>query len=493
MQFNLNKIKIDHIFFLLLLISTFFLVFFTWEHYFFSDDFYYIIGPKLYTLITGQSLKIKDLLLNLGPQDHYAPLYYYYLQFMPSDAKLFHFVTIIFHSISALLVFFISVELIKNKKIALLAAMLYFYNMSMHSWPIVWNAFNAHIVNATTGFFALYLSLRFLRSEKNEIFFLLLISFFSGITIFIYESGFFYILLICFFQFFSTHNIKKRIKVLVSIFAPVIIYFSFTIHLSGVLHPISKRAEDSSTKFFYTSSNTDPSSIYARRSNYAQRNFINYVIRSYDNLINTFNIGTIEQLTREKITKYNQKKELKILLKNNILILILITLIINAIFFYLLIKIFINNLRDKTFLKLFSLYLLMLTITSIIFFRKDLSMALAFSGSLLISYLLFSIEKKRKLIKNIFITSYFLISFFYIIGGMQFVHVDYQKSVIKKNHNDLIKSINNFEPPADDSEVKFYYFYKNFKSYEKELKDFTKKNSHDFHSFAKNFVKFKDY
>ena len=135
----------------------------------------------------------------------------------------------------------------------------------------------------------------------------------------------------------------------------------------------------------------------------------------------------------------------------------------------------------------------MLTITSIIFFRKDLSMALAFSGSLLISYLLFSVEKKRKLIKNIFITSYFLISFFYIIGGMQYVHVDYQKSVIKKNHNDLIKSINNFEPPADDSEVKFYYFYKNFKSYEKELKDFTKKNSHDFHSFAKNFVKFKDY
>ena len=67
--------------------------------------------------------------------------------------KLITFVTILFHSVATLLVFLIANEIFKQKKISLVASLLYFYNMSFHSWPIVWNAFNAHIINSVPGFF----------------------------------------------------------------------------------------------------------------------------------------------------------------------------------------------------------------------------------------------------------------------------------------------------------------------------------------------------
>ena len=82
MDFNTNKFNTINVFIIVLLISTVYLTFFTKEHYFFSDDFYYIIGPKLYMLITDERLKLFDVFSNIGPQDHYAPLYYYYLQLL---------------------------------------------------------------------------------------------------------------------------------------------------------------------------------------------------------------------------------------------------------------------------------------------------------------------------------------------------------------------------------------------------------------------------
>ena len=79
---------------------------------------------------------------------------------------------------------------------------------------------------------------------------------------------------------------------------------------------------------------------------------------------------------------------------------------------------------------------------------------------------------------------------------MEFAHADYQKSLIKKKFFDLekivrSKDINN--PYIQNVENKMYYFYKNYDLYKKELKDFAKNNSHDFHSFAKNFSNFKNY
>jgi len=493
MKFNLSQTKIIFIFFLLLLISTVFLSLLTKEHYFFSDDFFYIIGPKLYTLITGEGLKFTDVLFNLGPQDHYAPLYYYYLQFMPSTAIKYHFVTILFHSLGSILVFFISIELIKDRKIALLASMFYFYNMSMHAWPIVWNAFNAHIINSVTGFFALYLSIKFLKLRKSEFEFLFLfvISVFSAITIFIYESGFLYILLIIFFMIFSFENLKKRIKVLISVSIPVIIYFGFVFHLSGNLHPVLSRANNSSVTNFYEKSNVDAKSLYAARSNYAERNLKNYSFRVADNILNTFNLGILEQIIKERLYHYDKVDSFKLFIKNNKVFLINVIILMSLLGFYLFIKIIINNYKDKTFLKLLILYLFILFVCSIIYFRKDLNMSLAFCGSLLIAYTLSLFKKNKKIIKNSIKACYFIISIIFISSGMKFVHVDYQRDLIKKKFENLHKSTINFDKSKLNSETKFYYYYKNYSVYKNQLTEFTNKNSYDFHSFANNFVNFK--
>ena len=315
MDFNLNRSNSINLFFVVLLISTSYLAFFTKEHYFFSDDFYYIIGPKLYTLITGERLKLIEVLKNLGPQDHYAPLYYYYLQFMPANAKTYHLVTILFHSVATLLVFLIANEIFKQKKISLVASLLYFYNMSFHSWPIVWNAFNAHIINSVPGFFSLYLSIKYLKlKDDKNLFFLIFISFFSGISIFIYESGFLYLVLIFLFQMFIEGTMKRKIKVLASLSIPIIIYFAMTFSLSGKIHPIIDRYEDSTAKEFYKVTDVDPNSLYARRSNYAERNLINYSIRLSENFINSFNLGIIEFILKDHLNETAKKKIKQILI-----------------------------------------------------------------------------------------------------------------------------------------------------------------------------------
>ncbi len=497
MDFNTNKFNTINVFIIILLISTAYLAFFTKEHYFFSDDFYYIIGPKLYILITEERLKFFDVFSNIGPQDHYAPLYYYYLQFMPADAKLYHFVTILFHSTATLFVFLIATELIKEKKVALVASMLYFFNMSIHSWPIVWNAFNAHIINSVPGFFAFYLCIKYLKMEKENSFLLLfLISFLISLSIFIYESGFLYLSLIFCFLILNSGPIKNKIKVLCSLLLPVIIYFSLTYSLSGTIHPILDRYNDSTAKNFYKVTNVDPNSLYAKRSNYAERNLTNYSIRLSENLLNTFNIGTLELIVKENLNKKNSKEKVKLFLNKYKNYFILFFVLLFTLGILILIKIGVNKYKDKIFRNLLFYYLVMIFVTSVIYFRKDLGMAFGFSASLLLSYTLFNLFKKNKFFVNLLLISYFLLSIVYIKGGMEFAHVDYQKSLIKKKFFDVekfadTKDINN--PYIQNVEYKLYYFYKNYDQYKKELKVFAKNNSHDFHSFAKNFPNFKNY
>ena len=138
----------------------------------------------------------------------------------------------------------------------------------------------------------------------------------------------------------------------------------------------------------------------------------------------------------------------------------------------------------------------MLFVTSIIFFRKDLSMALGLSSSLLITYLLLNVFKDKAILIKSFFTLYFAFSIFYINGGMEFAHVDYQKSLIKKNFLKIEKFVTSKSPNnplINDIEIKIYYFYKNYDLYEVELKEFAKNNSNDFLSFVTNFPNFKNY
>ena len=497
MDFNTNRFYTTNVFIIILLLSTAYLAFFTKEHYFFLDDFYYIIGPKLYMLITEERLKLFDVFSNIGPQDHYAPLYYYYLQFMPANAELYHFVTILFHSTATLFVFLIATELIQDKKVALIASMLYFFNMSIHSWPIVWNAFNAHIINSVPGFFAFYLSIKYLKMEKENSFLLLfLISFFTSLTIFIYESGFLYLVLIFLFLILNSGPIKNKVKVLCSLSLPVIIYFSLTYNLSGNIHPILDRYNDSTAKNFYRVTNVDPNSLYAKRSNYAERNFTNYSIRLSENLLNTLNLGTLELIVKESLNKKNTKEKFKLFLnkyKNYFILIFALLLILSII---ILIKIGVNKYKDKVFRNLLFYYLTMIIVTSVIYFRKDLGMAFGFSASLFLSYVLINFFKKNNFFVSLFLISYFILSIIYIKGGMEFAHVDYQKSLIKKNFLEVEKFVNSKDinnPYIQNVEYKLYYFYKNYDHYKTELKDFANNNSHDFHSFAKNFSNFKNY
>ena len=106
-----KKNKLESLAFFLLLLSSLSLIFFTKDNVFFSDDFEVIFSLKLFNLINGENLSIANLFKHLGPGQHYAPLFLYFIQFMPTDAFLFHCIIVFSYGLTAYIIFFISKEI----------------------------------------------------------------------------------------------------------------------------------------------------------------------------------------------------------------------------------------------------------------------------------------------------------------------------------------------------------------------------------------------
>jgi len=471
---------------ILLILSTVFVLYFTREHYFWSDDYVYILGTKIFTSLNGEALEIKDLILIIWPGNHYVPFFSYYIQFMPDTANHFHYIIILAHSFTSFFVYLICKEINNIKYFPILAGMFYFFNMSIHGLAINYNMLSPHIIVSLTGISSIYFLIKYMKSKNKVLFFLLQILLIF-ITIFNIESSFFFVIIIYFLIIFFPSKLKKKVFLFLFNSVPIILYFTLAFQISGSIHPLlSEKMNLDYSETDIVKNNAEISPNYINRSNFAERNLNNYIIRSSENLANSINIGVYEHLIKEYFSKEN-----KIFLKKNILnnlkLYLILCIILLLVFFLLSLKYFLLKRKDPKFLYILTIYVLIFFVSSIVFFRKDIGMSLAFCSSILLAYIITDIAKVRRILLTLFLLHFFLPSIIYISGGMKYAYGDYNKSLAqdkffkyeelskKENINDI-----NFSNLNLDDEFKYYYFYTNFKNYEKELKSLDTKNLNTF-------------
>lgn len=466
---------------ILLTLSTVFVLYFTREHYFWSDDYAYILGTKIFTNLNGKALEIKDSISIIWPGNHYVPFFSYYIQFMPDTANHFHYIIILVHSLTSFIVYLICKEINNIKYFPILAGMFYFFNMSIHGLAINYNMMGAHIIVSLTGIFSIYFLIKYMKSKNTVLFFLLQILF-MVITIFNFESSFLFVIIIYFLIVFFPSKLKKRVSLFIFNSIPIILYFALAFQISGSIHPLfSERMYVDYSEHDIVKNNAEISPNYVNRSIFAERNLYNYIIRSSENLANSINIGVYEHLIKEYFSEEN-KSFLKKNILNNLKLYLILCIMLLLVFFLLSLKYFLLKRKDPKFLYILSIYVLIFFASSIVFFRKDIGMSLAFCSSILLAYIIADIVKVRRILLTLFLLNFFLPSIIYISGGMKYAYGDYNKPLAQDiffKYKELSKkeSINDLNL---DEGFKYYYFYTNFKNYEKELKSLDTKNLNTF-------------
>ena len=66
------------------------------------------------------------------------PLFLYFIQFMPTDAFLFHCIIVFSYGLTAYIIFYLK-EISGSQLFSLVTSLLYFYNMSINGWALTWN------------------------------------------------------------------------------------------------------------------------------------------------------------------------------------------------------------------------------------------------------------------------------------------------------------------------------------------------------------------
>ena len=218
----------------------------------------------------------------------------------------------------------------------------------------------------------------------------------------------------------------------------------------------------------------------------------NYIIRASENLLNSVNVGAYEYLIKKYLSKKDKDLIKKNVLKNLNVLLLIFSFLIFA-FFLISLKYFIKKKNDHKLLFFLGIYLLMLFLTSVVYFRKDICMALAFISSILLAHVVIDLIKIRKVMVILFLITFFSPSIIYIFGGMQYAYGDYNKSTAREiflNYKNLSQKelkILNLQDLNSDLDFKYYYFFKNLNKYKIELNSIDKKNLITFHdSFAKH-------
>ena len=346
--------------------------------------------------------------------------------------------------------------------------------MSIHIKPYIWNLFYAHILNGFTGLFSVYVFIKFIKSQKSKKKFWLLSYFLLSIlTVLNSETGLVYpiICLSIYILFFDRRNL---ILTSFYIFVPIIVFISLLVSTNkDPLYLAKERFDKSYTERFTKHTQVDEKSYaYFYRSPYANKDLIGYSFRIFDNLTSSINLHSLENSLKyfvktDKLKKYIIENYIKI-----ILIVFLIT--------FLIIIIFIKNLRDIKFKqpvnKFLLFYLIIFSIFTFIFFRQDLNIALAFASSILISVVIYELYQNKKyffpyLISIVFIGSTFL----YALSGFEHVKYWENRSTIKNvsstHYENAKNKINSKNIPYYYDYI-FLYYYKNFKDNEEYLLKF---------------------
>ena len=439
---------------------TFFFI--TSEDYFFSDDYQYIIGVKLYNLIQGHALSFENLFLYLIDPPHYAPIFFFINQFNPDNPIWFHGFVISLLGISSLIIFKIVEKLTSDKKISLLASVMFCANYSIHIKTLVWDSLHTHMTNSTIGFLSvLVMIISFEKKSKLRWYFLYI--FLSMISVLNFETGLIHpiITFLIIFLFYK----KKLIKAGIVALLPIILYTLSVFAVSGEILPLLKdRTNDIRLKNYEKVFNLNSNNkIYFYRSQYAPRNSLGYTLRAADNALGSFNFSSVENIVKY----YFDKETVKVMILNNYRsVLFIIILFAISIIAYLYNKFRIIKFKDFV-LKFVIIYLALFCIYTFIYFRKDINMALAFPSSVLISIVVVELYKvKNRILSYSIIFLFFLPSILYAFTGFEYVNEWPTRSTIKKVSESYYEKAKNKEinmSLENDSDFIYLYYYLNYK------------------------------
>ncbi|MBH90517.1 MAG: hypothetical protein CMG67_00170 [Candidatus Marinimicrobia bacterium] len=430
-----------------------------------SDDYPYIFGTKLFNLINNQNFFVFEF---MGNPDRFNPLFWFIIQFIPENFILWHLIVVFVFFLTSILIFSISKKITNNNNISILTSVLFSLNYSISTKALSWNIFFGHIFNSFLGFLSILIFLNFIKKNSNKNAYLIFYLITSSLGIFIMETGLIYPLLtLVIVYLFERNNLLKKSIIILS---PLIFYVLIVLLYTGkVLPNFFDRLHNQTFNIDKNKFSKDmDEDLYHYRSTYAPRDLKGYSLRVFDNLILSMNISSIE----DTIKFYDKDNNFKNNLKKKLPIIIVFFILFLSIFIFFLYKEISKSKNKHTFNKIIFLYIFTFLIYSLVFFRRDLNLALSFSSGLLISFVVCNFYERKKYILFYFILTLFILpSILYASTKFEYfgdfkrsenilVFEKYKNLSREKNLNKNIKTYNDF---------KYYYYFKNYKSYKSEI------------------------
>ena len=448
----------------------------------FSDDYPLVFGLKLFNLINDKFLTFDTGYVLNG---RFVPFYTFIYQLLPADYRIFHFVVTIFYFCSSIFLYLIINLIIQNNKIAFLSSLLFLIHYGLTIKPLIWIAFYGHIMNCFFGFASIYFFLHYIKNNKLS---LLIVSIsLSLIGSLIMESGLIYPILLFLLVFLFKNRSLKNLFLSIS---PILIYFCLSfIFDNSAIKMIKARTGNTNTNKTLNIIQDEKLSgqdneLYWYRSTYAPRDFKGYSLKLFDNILNSINLSPLEKIikTLDKTNKF------KTFIKTNISILLFLFISIFLFYIFIILK----RLKEKKiYFKMMIIYLSILLIYSILFFRKDFSIALSFPSVIILSKVFFDLLKLKS--KNLaFLTLFLFIFPSAVFAFTKFNNFSTHGSIenIKATYNSyyietvLHNSKNILIAPGD---FRYFYFYKNFDKEKQDLKKYIGLSSINFKEKISNY------
>ena len=341
-------------------------------------------------------------------------------------------------------------------------------NYSISIKALSWAVFFGHIFNAFFGFLSILIFLK-LYEKKKKTFFVFFYIIINVLNFLITEGALVYpIISLLIYLTLYRFNLKGIFFLL----SPVLIYIFIVFTYTGKFLPLlSDRIHQNDKEYELIFNKNNETDIYFYRSTFAPRNFKGYAFRIIDNISSSTNTLSIEK----SLKHFDTQKRLEKVIKNYLKLFIFLFIFFLLILIFLVYK-HINKIeRSKNYLEFIFIYLAVLLIYTLIFFRKDINFPLSFFSSLIISKILYDLYFSRsKLLMCTILALYIVPTITYASTNFRYfgdfttdkarsIFYEYQEEALKNQPNKDIKTYYNF---------KYFYYYYNFQNNRDYLKKY---------------------
>lgn len=319
---------------------------------------------------------------------HFAPFYNLINLLITSvsiDPQFFHLIIVICYILTAFLIFLLVNTYYKDKTLGILAGTLFAINYYIGFRALAWNCFHSHLTNTLTGLISLYFLIIYVHKKKK--FALLICAFFFLLTIFNYESGF------IFFPFLIIIALFSLLKKVISFKQLILIIL--VLSMTMALFPLGA---------YLKTGNAIPLSYRFKWG----RSIQGYAFKANELFIKSTGLSLLyHQLIFDKL---KQKRELKEVVKRlirenkgeilkNLSTQFIVTLLTLGIFiillFVALMVIIFKRIKPQTY-PFTVVYLCLFLIYIFVFYRTDVTNAIAIPSCIIIADVVVSFLREEK-------------------------------------------------------------------------------------------------